>query len=842
MGRCLGVVLFLDGVCLWAAALACVVAPQLFWSLLLVDPTPYPLPSIAIHISCVLGIFVCTVGTLALFSAFYTPSLILPRMISIMVCIVCLLIALLDGLKVDDDAYANFGLLCHAGVTFGIVLCNSMALMHSFYTETQAEQPKPTRNASGALPYSYDKLSKEDIKKFDSLEGLPPMEGGKILGDKEVVNDDEGRADKEDVLNKPDSKKTTPGEEGEGGDGEEEEIKPAGFCRLLQLASEQKMFLFGGCVALLIRLPFSLAVPHFVSEVLGALFEGDKEAVWHNILLLAMAGTVDAVLDFWNYFLFGYAQQRLIRNLRVDLFAAILRQEIGFFDVTSTGELSSRISNDTSEMANDLTWVFRFSIEAVVRIGGIMTYMFIREWRLALLSCGIIPICAVSNKLYGDWLQRNSIRVQSALADANASAQEGISCVRTVYTFANEDQEVKGYLKKVLLHYRLNVKQVFMQAMYYMVVSTFLINTVVQASILSYGGYLILYRPDLGKSPRTMIAFMLYQGQLQEYCSNLFNSFTNLIKSSGAGAKVFQLLDRTPKRPLPAPIQVDDLNSNEGVGTLATLRSDAEGAREAIGNISVENVHFSYPSRPSHAVLAGVSFKVNQGECVALVGASGNGKSTLFHLIENFYQPSTGCIKLDDEHIHNWQHRRLHMAVGIVSQEPVLMSGSILRNIAYSQCDWTKISQEERAELLPRVERAAIVANAHEFITALPLGYNTEVGERGVQLSGGQKQRIAIARAMLQNPAVLLLDEATSALDSESERLVQGALEQAMKGRTTLVISHRLSTIRKADRIVVLDKGAVVEVGNHKDLMDKPLQSGPSYRAMVEREAAGFLS
>jgi len=448
----------------------------------------------------------------------------------------------------------------------------------------------------------------------------------------------------------------------------------------------------------------------------------------------------------------------------------------------------------------------------------------------------------VSNKLYGDWLQRNSIRVQSALADANASAQEGISCVRTVYTFANEDQEVKGYLKKVLLHYRLNVKQVFMQAMYYMVVSTFLINTVVQASILSYGGYLILYRPDLGKSPRTMIAFMLYQGQLQEYCSNLFNSFTNLIKSSGAGAKVFQLLDRTPKRPLPAPIQVDDLNSNEGVGTLATLRSDAEGAREAIGNISVENVHFSYPSRPSHAVLAGVSFKVNQGECVALVGASGNGKSTLFHLIENFYQPSTGCIKLDDEHIHNWQHRRLHMAVGIVSQEPVLMSGSILRNIAYSQCDWTKISQEERAELLPRVERAAIVANAHEFITALPLGYNTEVGERGVQLSGGQKQRIAIARAMLQNPAVLLLDEATSALDSESERLVQGALEQAMKGRTTLVISHRLSTIRKADRIVVLDKGAVVEVGNHKDLMDKPLQSGPSYRAMVEREAAGFLS
>ena len=524
----------------------------------------------------------------------------------------------------------------------------------------------------------------------------------------------------------------------------------------------------------------------------------------------------------------SYAQQRLIRDLRVDLFAKIIGQDITFFDAASSGELTSRLAVDTSEMANDLTWVFRFTIEALVRIGGITAYMFYFQWRLALLAVGIIPICGAINKLYGDWLHDNAKKVQTSLADANGTATQALAAARTVVACGTQDAEIMRYKNAVSTYFGLNVQQIIMQAGYYMVVATFLINTVLQASLLLYGIYLSLYH---GMDPTILIAFMLYQGQLQEYCSNLLNSFSNLIKSTGAGDQVFELLDRVPDLMSQGNVVPGTVPAAMGVPSPLHphLEDGTSEAKQAVPDrggcqVQFDSVHFTYPTRPQTPILRGVSFRAAPGETVALVGPSGSGKSTIFHLLERFYDPRAGRVTIDGAEVSAISREWLRTRVALVSQDPVLFSGTIRDNILYaisrhrpaeeflaspppppalsslSDPGWdlanTAWDQEAAvAWWTAAVERAAVMANAHDFISSLPKGYSTEVGERGVTLSGGQKQRVAIARALLVcttpqsgsifsnaftacvhsqvDPALLLLDEATSALDTESECLVQ---------------------------------------------------------------------
>jgi ABC-type multidrug transport system fused ATPase/permease subunit len=630
-----------------------------------------------------------------------------------------------------------------------------------------------------------------------------------------------------------------------------------------------------------VRLPFSLSIPHWVAQTIGALVaRRGRAAVLRNVALLFACGTVDALLDFWCVFLFAYAQHRVVRDLRTSLFRAVLSQEAAFFDRELSGVLTSRLNTDTAVMANDLTWVFRFTIEACVRIAGIAGYMLWRSPRLASVAVAVVPLTAAVNRCYARWMTRNADRVQEALAAANASAQEALAAVRTVFSFAGQPLAAERYEAKVRRHYALNVKQAGITALYYMVCSTFLVNTCVQAALLLYGASLCGWgETDTGErmSPTVLLAFMLYQGQLQEYFQNLFNSFTSLVQSAGAGRKVLRLLEREPRPPravlVPAPS-----------GPRAVGPAPSGPPRRLRGHVAFRNVRFGYPpaGRDDGAgsearsrggrdgrtptaelrspALRGVSFEARPGQTVALVGASGAGKSTVLSLLQRLYEPTSGRIELDgidlsrQDALPDW---RLHGAVATVGQEPVLMSGTIEANIRYGAeavaCARAAAEARRSARRPPAgspstgpvgrggparapharpatprdgrlpdfsaVEAAARAANAHGFITTTPKGYGAEVGERGARLSGGERQRVAIARALLLDPAVLLLDEATSALDSGSEAAVQAALARASEGRTTIVVAHRLSTVRTADLILVLDAGRVVQRGTHEELM-----------------------
>mmetsp|Transcript_16181 Transcript_16181/g.33182 ORF Transcript_16181/g.33182 Transcript_16181/m.33182 type:complete len:768 (-) Transcript_16181:32-2335(-) len=643
------------------------------------------------------------------------------------------------------------------------------------------------------------------------LLSVPVADGG----EKDIQRGtDENEAESMTDLSSPLLPNGTNEEESNGTNGEDTEPRIKNpTTRLLSLAIPHRNYLFLGCFALLLRLPFSLSIPHFVAETIGCLNDDDYDGASENIVLLTVCGTIDACLDFWCVYLFGLCQLNLVKTVRTTLFSRLLKMEVSFFDSTTVGSLTSRLNSDTSAMSGDLTWFFRFSIEATIRITGIAAYMFIRSPTLGLAACTIIPIVALVNKKYGDWLSKNSKEVQTALAEANEAAQETLSCARTVISFANEGKETERYNDRIQKHYLLNVKQTIAQGLYYMVVSTFLVNTCVQAALLYVGSRLV--KEDSMKV-EVLVAFMLYQGQLQEYTLQIFQSYTALRQSSGAGDKVFEMMDRKINPP--------------GVGSTAI--SPIPSPSPSIpstqpARVSLDNVSFTYPSRPNEPVLRNLSLDIAPGTMVALVGKSGCGKSTICSLIERFYDPTSGSITFNGANLKDLDVQTLRSDIGIVSQEPVLFSGTIFDNICYGFK--REIDELDDGELKQRVEEAAKTAGAHSFITSFEKGYETVCGERGVSLSGGQKQRIAIARAIVKKPALLLFDEATAALDNESERVVQEALERACGLATTLVVAHRLKTVRKADKIVVIEDGNVIESGSHDELVRR----GEKYAEML---------
>ncbi|MCA9551675.1 MAG: ATP-binding cassette domain-containing protein, partial [Myxococcales bacterium] len=418
--------------------------------------------------------------------------------------------------------------------------------------------------------------------------------------------------------------------------------------------------------------------------------------------------------------------------------------------------------------------------------------------RLTLLMLVVVPPVAVGAAMFGKRIRRLSAASQQKLADAGKVAEETLAGIRTVRSFAQEQAEVRRYGHAVQESFEVSKERIANVAVFSGGASLFGYGAV--AAVIWYGGRLVVGEQ---MTPGELTSFVLYTLMVAFALGSIASLWTDFMRALGAAERVFDLMDRVPGI------------AHQGGARLEHIE----------GKLAFEGVRFAYPTRPDVTVLKSLELRIEPGEVVALVGPSGSGKSTVAALISRFYDPLVGKVTVDGHDVRDLDPEWLRRQIGVVSQEPTLLSTSVAENIRYGKTDATDAE----------VEAAARAANAHDFITGFPEGYATQVGERGVQLSGGQKQRVAIARAILKNPRLLILDEATSALDAQSEHLVQEALEHLQAGRTTLVIAHRLSTVRDADRVVVMEAGEVRQVGTHDALM---AEQGSLYRRLVERQFA----
>jgi subfamily B ATP-binding cassette protein MsbA len=515
----------------------------------------------------------------------------------------------------------------------------------------------------------------------------------------------------------------------------------------------------------------------------AAFVERDSSKLNKLAVLLVGVFATQAGFSFLRTYLLSYTGERIVADVRTEVYNHLTGLPVAFFANRRVGELTSRLASDVSVVqtvtTGSVTELLRLSL---MLVGGI-TIIFITNTRLSLLMLAIVPVVIVAAHFYGRYVRRLSTQVQDRLAEANSVLEETLSAIRIVQSFVREEYERARYRERIQDSLKLAVKRAVASGGFIAFIILVVYSGI--AVVLWFGSRMVVAGE---MSAGDLIAFVLYTffvGGAVGGMTELYGQFNQAI---GATRRVFELLDTQPEIKDP---------------------ENPEPLERVQGHVRLIDVHFTYPDDRALPVLKAVNIEAKPGEIIALVGPSGAGKSTLAALIPRFYDVSSGAILVDDLDTRSVRLRDLRGAIGVVPQETTLFGGTIRENIAYGKLG---ASDDE-------IKAVARAAHAHEFIVEFPDGYDTIVGERGVKLSGGQRQRIAIARALLKNPAILILDEATSSLDSESERLVQEALETLMRGRTTFVIAHRLSTVRRADRIVVLDEGRIVEEGTHEELL-----------------------
>jgi ATP-binding cassette, subfamily B, bacterial MsbA len=482
-------------------------------------------------------------------------------------------------------------------------------------------------------------------------------------------------------------------------------------------------------------------------------------------------------------YLTTWISQRVVADFRTHLFAHLQNLAVSFFARRRTGELLSRLMNDVTVIQTIVTETPIDTAKQLVTFLGGIGFLLAMNWRLCLLILLLLPLLVLVAKFFGRKLKSLSTSIQDQTAALSTLLEEVISGIRIVKSFVQTKREEGRFLAQVQHGLSLSLRRASIMALFVPVIS--LLTFSAAAAVLWYGGTQVI---EGTVTPGDLFAFVLFAGILIGPFSSAARVFAQIKEAQGATQRVFEILD--------AEADIRDV-------------PDAHVLSAVKGHVRAEQVSFSYD--PRTPVLSHLSFEAQPGELVAFVGPTGAGKTTVINLLHRFYDPVEGRITVDGHDLKQVTVDSWYRQVALVPQETILFGGTILDNIRYGNPEASEAA----------VQEASKAAHAHEFISAFPDKYLTVVGEKGINLSGGQRQRIAIARAILKNPRVLLLDEATSSLDTESERLVQEALERLMEGRTTFVVAHRLSTIQRADRILVLDKGRVVEEGTHAQLLER---------------------
>lgn len=597
-----------------------------------------------------------------------------------------------------------------------------------------------------------------------------------------------------------------PGRMSKGSEGPEESSRfsTQGLRWVLSYLRPHRGVFIPSIVALTLTAGLSLAFPWFMKELFGGSVEDLRKGVDgaevlaranRTILLLLAVLAVQAVIGFFRVQGFIRSGEAALNDLRRDVFGHLLRLPVPFFQEHRAGALSNRVAADLGIVRETLITTLPQAMRQVVILAGSLVVIFIMSWKLSLAMLGSVPLVVLAVAIAGRKVRGHAKAAQDALAESGTVIEESVQGIADVKAFTNEGFEAQRYDSALESFFRVTLRGAFARASFLAFVIFVMFGTI---GAVAWLGVRMMVAGNLSETEFTgFVLFSVFVGASLGSMPEIVSQFQAM---TGATERLREVMGETPES-----------EGGEGIGDLS-------------GALSFEGVVFRYPSRPDQRVLDGVDFAIAAGSRVALVGPSGAGKSTVFSLILGFHRPESGRVCFDGRDAATLDLRSLREGIAVVPQEVMLFGGSILENIEYGR---PGASAEE-------VREAARQANAHEFIEALPEGYATTVGPRGVKLSGGQRQRIAIARAILADPKVLLLDEATSALDAESERLVNEALERLMRGRTSLVIAHRLSTVRHADRLLVFNHGRLVESGTHEELMEER----GTYRLLAETQLA----
>lgn len=561
--------------------------------------------------------------------------------------------------------------------------------------------------------------------------------------------------------------------------------------KLLTYLKPYRVKFIAGLVFLFLSSLVGLTFP----AILGALIDAAQgiykyKYLPHGLNAIAIMGFIilfaQAFVSFFRVVWFVQVAEKSLADIRRDTYFKLITLPMNFFANRRVGELNSRISADLSQIQDTLTTTFAEMIRQLVIMIGSTTLLAIVSIKLTLALLAILPFLVAFAVFFGRYIRKLSREAQDKLAESNTIVEETLQGIANVKAFVNEAYEANRYDKILRKVVNIAVRGAKFRGTFASFIVFCLFGTFV--GVIWYGSVLVanheIYVGDL----TTFIMYSIFVGAAMGSFPDLY---ANLQKAVGASERVLEILAEQGEE-------------------ISIVESDNNIKQPIKGDLAFDNVLFAYPSRPEITVLKGISFNADAGQRVAIVGPSGSGKSTMASLILQFYHPQSGSILFDGKPADNYSLTDIRNQVAIVPQDVLLFGGTIMENIAYGRLN---ASKED-------IIQAAKRANAHQFISSFPEGYETIVGERGVKLSGGQRQRIAIARALLKNPAILILDEATSSLDSESERLVQEALEELMKDRTSIIIAHRLSTIREADKIVVIEKGNIVESGSHFELIN----------------------